>query len=52
MKPEEYLERSKQGERCAVIGCLDEPSETCPSCGTHYCKHHIKSHLHLDKVNA
>ena len=45
--PEEYLEESKQGKRCAVVGCLANPSEKCPGCGAHYCNEHIKTHFHI-----
>lgn len=45
--PEEYLEESKQGKWCAVVGCFANPSEKCPICGAHYCNEHIKTHFHV-----
>ena len=42
----DHLEKSMAGEVCAVLGCKEEPTKKCDICGAHYCKEHIKSHLH------
>jgi len=50
MKPEEYLEESKQGKRCAVVGCSNEPTWKCGICGACYCKDHKCIHLELPDI--
>jgi predicted nucleic acid-binding protein len=43
---EEWRDRSKKGEVCAVIACLNPSKNRCPTCFLHYCYQHVKSHFH------
>lgn len=43
---EEYLEESKKGRWCAIVGCKEPPTEIC-SCGARYCIEHSQIHFHV-----
>jgi predicted nucleic acid-binding protein len=43
---EEWRDKSKKGEICAVGGCRNLPKNQCPTCFLHYCYRHIKNHFH------
>jgi len=43
---EEYIEASKKGLLCGIVGCLNKPEWQCPRCGHYYCGQHKNIHLH------
>jgi len=45
---EEYLQGSKEGKWCGILGCPTTPTVKC-SCGAMYCKKHSKIHRHVVK---
>ena len=47
---DEYHEKSVKGELCGIVGCTENPSEVCPTCGGHYCKEHIRIHFHFKRL--
>ena len=42
---EEYIEASKLGLTCSIVGCLNKPTWKCPRCGHHYCEEHKFLHI-------
>lgn len=43
---------SVQGLLCGMMGCSDDPTETCKMCGCTYCLLHIKWHFHTVNNNG
>jgi predicted nucleic acid-binding protein len=44
---EEWKDRSRKGEVCAVVGCQNPPKNQCTTCSLHYCYQDIKNHYHI-----
>jgi predicted nucleic acid-binding protein len=47
---EEWKDKSRKGEVCAVVGCRNPPKNRCPTCFLHWCYQDVKNHVHRISV--
>lgn len=41
-----WIDRSKKGEVCGVLGCEFKPETKCQICKNYYCAEDSKNHFH------
>jgi hypothetical protein len=44
---DEWVEKSKRGEVCSVVGCDGKPTTRCATCLMYTCYQHLPTHLHI-----